>query len=83
MRWVFDRSVNPKQALANAAALSGMPRDRFDRVLADDGLKAAILARSANAERKYDFGAMPTFVINNKAHNGEMSFDEFEKFVGA
>ena len=82
-RWAYDRSVDPKEELAKEAALAGMPRDLFDRTLADDKLKAAILARQAEAEKKYDINATPTFVINGKVHSGEVNFDTFEKLVDA
>jgi len=80
--WAYDRSVDPKEELAKMAALAGMPRDLFDRTIADDKLKAAILAQQAAAEKKYDINSTPTFIVNGKAHSGEMNFDMFEKMVG-
>jgi protein-disulfide isomerase len=59
-----------------------MPRDLFDRTIADDKLKAEILAQQAAAEKKYDINSTPTFIVNGKAHSGEMNFDMFEKMVG-
>ncbi len=82
-RWAYDRSVDPKEELAKEAALAGMPRDLFDKTLADDKLKTEILARQAVAEKKYDINATPTFVINGKVHSGEVNYDTFEKLVGA
>jgi protein-disulfide isomerase len=81
-RWAYDRSLDPKEELAKMAALAGMPRDLFDRTLADDKLKAEILAAQAEAEKKYDINSTPTFIVNGKAHSGEMNFDSFEKMVG-
>ncbi len=80
--WAYDRSVDPKEELAKMAALAGMPRDLFDRTIADTTLKSAILAQQAVAEKKYEINSTPTFIVNGKAHSGEMNFDEFAKMVG-
>jgi len=82
MRWAFDRSVDPKDELAKQAALAGMPRDVFDKVTSDDSLKAAILADQAQAEKTYSIDSTPTFVSNGRSHSGEMTYDEFAKWVG-
>ncbi len=82
MRWAFDRSVDPKEELAKQAALAGMARDLFDQVTNDAALKAGILGAQAEAEKKYNIEATPTFVCNGKSHSGEMTFDEFTKWVG-
>jgi protein-disulfide isomerase len=81
-RWAYDRSLDPKEELAKMAALAGMPRDLFDRTLADDKLKAEILAAQDQAEKTYNINSTPTFIVNGKAHSGEMNFDNFEKMVG-
>jgi protein-disulfide isomerase len=80
--WAYDRSVDPKEELAKMAALAGMPRDLFDRTIADTALKSAILAQQAAAEKAYQINSTPTFIVNGRAHSGEMNFDEFEKMVG-
>jgi protein-disulfide isomerase len=82
MRWAFDRSVDPKEELAKQAALAGMPREYFDKVVADTKLKDEILAAQAQAEKSYDIEATPTFVSNGRSHSGEMTFDEFTKWLG-
>jgi len=82
MRWAFDRTVDPKEELAKQAALAGMPRDTFDKVTTDTALKAEILADQADAEKKYDIEATPTFVSNGKSHSGEMTYEEFTKWLG-
>jgi len=82
MRWAFDRSVDPKEELAKQAALAGMPRDVFDKVTTDEGLKAEILAAQAQAEKTYSIDSTPTFISNGRSHSGEMTFDEFAKWLG-
>jgi protein-disulfide isomerase len=81
-RWAFDRSVEPKDELAKMAALAGMPRDMFDKVVADEALKAAILGAQAKAEQAYNIDSTPTFIINGHAHSGEADIDTFKKWVG-
>jgi protein-disulfide isomerase len=82
MRWAFDRNADPKDELAQQAALAGMPRDVFDKVTSDETLKAEILAAQGQAEKSYSIDSTPTFVSNGKSHSGEMTYDEFAKWVG-
>jgi protein-disulfide isomerase len=82
MRWAFDRNADPKEELAKQAALAGMPRETFDKVTNDASLKAEILAAQADVEKKYNIDATPTFVSNGKSHSGEMTYDEFTKWLG-
>ena len=82
-RWAFDRNVEPKEELAKMAALAGMPRAMFDKAIADDTLKQALLAAQAAAEKSYNIESTPTFVFDGKAHSGEMTFDAFTKMVAA
>jgi protein-disulfide isomerase len=65
------------------AALAGMAHDQFDSAIADDTLKSAILAAQASAEQKYSIDSTPTFIINGKAHPGEMTYAQFATAVGA
>ena len=82
-RWAFDRSVDPKEELAKEAALAGMPREMFDRVVADAGLKAGILAAQAEAEKQYNIDSTPTFIIDGRAHTGEagVTYEAFAKLI--
>ena len=77
MHWAFDRSVEPKDELAKMAALAGMPREMFDRVVADDGLKSAILAAQAQVEKTYSIESTPTFIVNGHVHQGEVTYETF------
>ena len=82
-RWAFDRSVDPKDELAKMAALAGMPREMFDKVAADDTLKNEILAQQSQAEKDFNIDSTPTFIINGKAHSGEVTYETFAQWVGA
>jgi protein-disulfide isomerase len=81
--WAFDSSVDPKEELAKEAALAGMSREMFDRVTSDEALKAEILGAQAAAEKQYNIESTPTFIINGKAHAGEVDFATFAGWVGA
>jgi len=81
--WAFDSSVDPKEELAKEAALAGMSREMFDRVTSDETLKAEILGAQAAAEKAYNIESTPTFIINGKAHAGEVDFATFAGWVGA
>ncbi len=80
--WAFDRSVDPKDELAKRAALAGMPREVFDKVIDDESLKNAILAAQADAEKKYSIDSTPTFIVNGKSHPGEMTAADFLAIAG-
>jgi len=82
-RWAYDPSVDPKEEIAQMAALAGMPRSLFDATLADNELKAGILAAQDQAEKQYDINSTPTFIVAGKAYPGEKDYDDFAKMVGA
>jgi protein-disulfide isomerase len=80
-RWAFARGANPTEELWKTAALAGMSRATFDQAIADNGLKAWILAQQSDAEKKYNIDSTPSFVINGQKYAGEMSFDAFRKLI--
>jgi protein-disulfide isomerase len=85
-RWAFNRMVNPIDELAKMAALAGMPRDRFDATVNDQGLKTAILQGQQEAEKAYHVDSTPTFIFNgpkakDTRHAGGMSPQDFAKLV--
>jgi protein-disulfide isomerase len=82
-QWAFNREADPMDELAKEAALAGMPRDTFDKVVNDDALKTALLAKQSEAEQKYSIDSTPTFIVNWKAHPGELTFDEFAALTAA
>ncbi len=79
--WAFARDVNTNEELYKLAALAGMPRPTFDATIADDKLRNAILAAQDAGSKKYGIDSTPTFVINEKPHAGEQSYDAFAKLV--
>jgi len=82
-RWAFARGINHKEELWKYAALAGMPRATYDAAVADEGLKAAILAAQDAAVKKYKVGSTPTFVIKGEVHPGALTFEKFNQIVTA
>jgi protein-disulfide isomerase len=85
-RWAFARNVNPTDELARMAALAGMPREAFNRAIADVELRNWILTRQDEGQKKYGIDATPTFVFNGRgAHDrreaGALGFDAFARVV--
>ncbi|MEJ0048232.1 MAG: thioredoxin domain-containing protein [Rhodospirillales bacterium] len=76
-QWAFNQQADPMDELAKMAALAGMPRDLFNKVTNDEGLRTAMLAAQTEAEQKYNIDSTPTFIINGKAQAGEMPYDRF------
>ncbi|MBX6323875.1 MAG: DsbA family protein [Rhodospirillaceae bacterium] len=62
-------------ALAKIGALAGMDKATVDKCLADQELKAKILARRGDAETKFDVNSTPTFVINGRVLRGVQTID--------
>jgi protein-disulfide isomerase len=81
--WAYDRRADPQEELTKMAALAGMSRDSFNTAISDDTLKGEILAAQAAAEQKFSIDSTPTFIINGKAHPGEMTYAQFAAIIGA
>ena len=81
-RWAFDRQANLTEELFKRAALAGMSRDTFDKTINDQGLKAWILARQDEAQKKYAIDSTPSFIQGDQKRAGEMDFQAFAQFVG-
>jgi protein-disulfide isomerase len=82
-QWAFNRDSDPMDELAKEAALAGMPREVFNKVTNDDALKTALLAKQSDAQQKFAIDSTPTFIVNGKAHPGELTFQEFAALTAA
>jgi protein-disulfide isomerase len=85
-RWAFARGVNSTEELAKLAALAGMPRDVFNKTIADDGLKQFIIGEEDEAQSKYKVDSTPSFIVNGPKekdglHPGEMGYDAFAAII--
>jgi protein-disulfide isomerase len=83
-RWAFARDVNPQDELQKMAALAGMPADLFQKAIADDTLRQAIMDEENRAQALYKIDGTPTFRFNDKEQVGqEMTYDAFAKRVAS
>jgi protein-disulfide isomerase len=80
-RWAFARGINPTEELWKMAALAGMSRTTFDKAVADDGLKTWIAEKQDVASKRWKVNSTPTFIVNDVAHSGQMTFDAFRKLI--
>lgn len=85
-RWAFARGVNSTEELAKMAALAGMDRTTFDKVIADADLKNWFVQREDAAQKSEGINATPTFVFvgrNGKKNRveGSVGFDKFAQAV--
>jgi predicted DsbA family dithiol-disulfide isomerase len=80
--------VNSTEELAKMAALAGMPRQAFNRAIADTALKNWILERQEFAQKTYGIDSTPSFVFNgpgakNHRESGALGYDSFVRAVAA
>ncbi|MBU8543727.1 MULTISPECIES: thioredoxin domain-containing protein [Roseomonadaceae] len=81
-RWAFARGGDPREELFKVAALAGMPRAKYDEVLADQALARAILAARVAGQQEHNVSSTPTFVFGSRAVPGNMTFTRFAQLVG-
>jgi protein-disulfide isomerase len=79
-RWAFAQGRQIEE-LAGIAALAGMPRAEFDRVIADEALSRGILEARLAAQNRFQIRATPSFVFGARLVSGNMSFAEFKSQV--
>lgn len=82
-RWAFARNVNSIEELAKLAAFAGMPRQAFDAAIADEGVRAAILAGQDEAEKTFGVNSTPSFIVNGRLVSGAVRFPAFQQAVDA
>lgn len=63
-RWAFARDVDHVAEIGKMAALAGLPKARFDAVVADEDLRAAILAGQDVAIKQFKIDSTPSFVFD-------------------
>lgn len=79
-RWAFAQGRQVEE-LARLAALAGMDRATFDRVVADQALARGVLDARLAAEREHQIRATPSFLFGARLHTGGLSFDQFQRNV--
>ncbi len=83
--WAFaPRLHTSKQyamALEQYAALAGMGKVEFRRVIHSAKLRKFIIAEAEVAQHKYGINATPSFIINGRKHVGAVAFPVFSDWV--
>lgn len=79
-RWAFAEGRQMEE-LARLAALAGMARPEFDRVVADEALRRAVFEVRQEAVRRHNISATPSFLFNGRLHTGGLDFARFEQNV--
>jgi protein-disulfide isomerase len=77
--WAF--SDKPVEALANLVKQTGMNEAAFKACLADMDLYKKVLAVHDRAESVFKIKATPTFFINGKREDGEISAETLDKLI--
>jgi protein-disulfide isomerase len=77
--WVFTNK--PVESLANLVKQTGMSQTSFEACLKNQDLYNKIAKVHDQAAEKFGVNATPTFFINGKKQNGEMSPDALAKFI--
>jgi protein-disulfide isomerase len=79
----WGAAADPDAALVQYAKLAGLTNERVDSCLADKNLQNALVKRRMEAERQFQVGATPTFVINygQEVISGATTFDDMDKVL--
>lgn len=81
-RWAFGRGgAGPAEELFRLAALAGMDRATFDRVVVDAPLQRGILEARLRAQQEHNVTSTPTFVFGSRVVPGNMTFERFAALV--
>jgi len=79
-RWAFAQGRQIDE-LARLAALAGMDRAAFDRVVADQAFARGVLDARLAAEREHQIRATPSFLFGSRLHTGGLTFEQFQRNV--
>lgn len=74
--WVS--AEDPTAALAQIGGMAGLPKDKVDACLADNGVADAIVKGMQDAQTEYQISATPTLVVEGEKIEGAASFDTLE-----
>jgi len=77
--WAFTQK--PLEALSSLLRQTGMGQASFDACLRDMALYNKITQVHDRASEKFGVSATPTFFINGKKENGEMTIDALSKII--
>lgn len=81
--WAQGSEAATKTALARIAKLGGMSQAQFDACAADQKNSDAVLNSRLVAQNQYGIDSTPTFFVNGTKVVGDVSYDEFVKYLEA
>jgi len=82
-RWAFNQGADPTVELGKMAVLAGMSHDQFEKVVADQSLRQAILAEQDHGQSIYKIDSTPSFIFGSTLVSGELEYDSFAQKVAA
>jgi protein-disulfide isomerase len=77
--WAF--TDKPIEALANLVKQTGMSQESFESCLKDQGLYDKVNEVRDRGAEKFGVNATPTFFINSKKQNGEITPEELDQLL--
>ena len=77
--WAFVEK--PRDALASLVKQAGFTQKTFDECLKNQQIRAGVEAVRSRGETVIGVNATPTFFINAKKYDGEMSFEAMDKII--
>lgn len=80
-QWVVAQ--DPVAAMKQVVKLAGIGEAKADACIADEAIKNQVLQSRFDAEKTYKIESVPSFVIGDVAHAGELDIDAFGEFLKA
>ncbi|MFI5014924.1 MAG: DsbA family protein [Hyphomicrobiales bacterium] len=77
--WAFTKK--PLEALASLTKQAGFTQKTFEECLKNQQIRAGVEAVRSRAETILGVEATPTFFINGKKYDGEMTFEAMDKII--
>lgn len=79
----WSTAADPDATVQQYAKLAGLTTERVNSCLADKGLQDALVKRRMEAERQFQVGATPTFIVNygKETITGAETFEAFDKVL--
>jgi protein-disulfide isomerase len=77
--WAFTKK--PLEALAKLTKQAGFTQKSFEDCLKNQQIRAGVEAVRSRADTLLGVNATPTFFINGKKYDGEMSFEAMDKII--
>ncbi len=79
----WARAADPQKALAQIGALGGLSAADFDACMNNKELSDTLIARTQEAQKKYDVKSTPTFVFNEGAAKieGALPIEKFSEVI--